>query len=89
MNFPCMFKGKGVEFKADTSMDKERECNVADAGPSTFTNAIHFLMSRGCQGDFDTMLFTIRDEFFGSKGSTSISMNVGNIVKSEGWVGFE
>ena len=64
MNFPSMFKGKGVKFEADTSVNQERECNVSDASPSAFTNTIHFLVSRSCQGNFDTILFTVRDEFF-------------------------
>ena len=70
-------------------MNQERECNVSDASPSAFTDTIHFLVSRSCQGNFDAILFTVRDELFGGEGSTSISMDVGNIVKSEGWVGFE
>ena len=67
MDLPSMFQGKGIEFKTDSGMDKEGECNVPDIGPCPFTYTIHLLMTWRSKGYLNSVEFTILNKFLDVK----------------------
>ena len=85
-----MFQGKGIKFKTNSGVDKEGECNVPDVGPCPFTYTIHLLMTWRSEGYLNSMGFTILNKLFGSKCSSSVSMDLIDIGEDfKFWIRFE